>query len=74
MALRQPDSTQVIPFKRALECVRTLVDFNMMARYPSHTDETIAYMEDYVGRFHQMKDIFLVFRVSQRTQAKIDDE
>ena len=31
MALRQPDSTQVKPFKRALECGRALVDFNMMA-------------------------------------------
>ena len=31
VALRQPDSTQVISFKRALECVRALVDFNMMA-------------------------------------------
>ena len=27
VALRQPDSTQVIPFKRALEYVRALVDF-----------------------------------------------
>ena len=74
VALRQPDSTQVIPFKPALECVRALVDFNMMAQYRSHTDETMAFMEDYLGRFHQMKDIFLEFRVSKRTQAKIDEE
>ena len=74
MALRQPDSTQLIPFKRALECVRALVNFNMMAQYRSHTDESMAYMEDYLGRFHQMKDIFLEFRVSKRTQAKIDEE
>ena len=74
VALRQPDSTQVIPFKRALDCVRALVDFNMMAQYRSHTEETMAYMEDYLGRFHQMKDIFLKFRVSKHTQAKIDEE
>ena len=49
VALRQPDSTQVIPFKRALKWVRALVDFNMMAQYRSHTDETMAYMEDYLG-------------------------
>ena len=67
VALWQPDSTQVIPFKRVLECVRALVDFNMMAQYRSHTDETMAYMEDYLGRFHQMKDMFLEFRVSKRT-------
>ena len=64
----------MIPFKRALECVWVLVDFNMMAQYRSHTDETMAYMEDYLGRFHQMKDIFLEFLVSKRTQAKIDEE
>ena len=74
VALRQPDSTQVIPFKRALKCVRALVDFNMMAQYCSRADETMAYMEDYLGRFHQMKDIFLEFRESKRTQAKIDEE
>ena len=73
VALRQPDSTQLIPFKRALGCVRALVDFNMMAQYRSHTDETMAYMVDYLGRFHQQKDIFLEFRVSKRTQAKIDE-
>ena len=74
VALRQPDSTQVIPFNCALECIRALVDFNMMAQYRSHTDETMAYLEDYLGRFHQMKDIFLEFRVSKHTQAKFDQE
>ena len=74
VALQQPDSTQVIPFKRALGCARALVDFNMMPQYRSHTDETMAYMEDYLGRFHQMKDIFFEFRMSKRTQAKIDEE
>ena len=34
----------------------------------------MAYMEDYLGRFHQMKDVFLEFRVSKRTEAKIDEE
>ena len=74
LVLRQQDSTPVIPFKRALECVRAHVDFNMIAQYRSHTDETMVYMEDYLGRFHQMKDSFLEFRVSKRTQAKIDEK
>ena len=46
----------------------------MMAQYRSHTDETMAHMEDYLGPFHQLKDVFLEFRVSKRTQAKIDEE
>ena len=74
VALRQPESTPVISFKRALKCVRALIDFNMMAQYRSHTDETMTYMEDYLGRFHQMKDISLEVGVSKRTQAKIDEE
>jgi len=42
VALRQPDSPQVIPFNHALDCVRALVNFNMIAEYRSHTPETIA--------------------------------
>jgi len=61
LALHEPDSWQVIPFKHALDCVRALVDFSMMAEYRSHTPETIAYMEEYLDRFHRMKEIFMEF-------------
>jgi len=74
VALHQPDSRQVIPFKHALDCVRALVDFTMMAQYQSHTPQTIAYMEEYLDRFHRMQDIFLEFRVSKRTRAKVDKQ
>ena len=60
VALRQPQSSQVIPFKHALGCVRVLVDFSMMA-IRSHTSDTIAYMEDYLEQFHKMKSISLEF-------------
>jgi len=66
VALRQPESAQLILFKRALGYVRALVNFNMMAQYQSHTPETITYMEDYLDTFHKMKDIFLEFRVTKR--------
>ena len=74
VALRQPQSSQVIPFKHALGCVRALVDFSMMAQYRSHTSDTIACMEDYLDRFHKMKGIFLEFRVTKRTLAKDDEQ
>jgi len=74
VALRQPGGAQVIPFKHALGCVRALVDFNMMAQYRSHTSDTIAYMEDYLDPFHKLKDIFLEFRVTKRTQDKVDKQ
>jgi len=74
VALRQPGGAQVIPFKPALGCVRALVDFNMMAQYRSHTSDTIAYMEDYLDEFHKLNDIFLEFRVTKRTQDKVDKQ
>jgi len=74
VALRQPGGAQVIPFKRTLRCVRALVDFNMMAQYPGHTSDTIAYMEDYLDQFHKLKDIFLEFRVTKRIQDKVDKQ
>jgi len=33
VAVHQPGSAQLIPFKQALGCVRALVDFNMIAQY-----------------------------------------
>jgi len=74
VALRQPDIRQVILFKHPLDCVRTLVDFNIMVQYRSHTPERIAYMEEYLNRFHRMKDIFFQFRVSKPTRAKVDKQ
>jgi len=74
VALRHPGGAQAIAFKHALRCVRALVDLNMMAQYRSHTPDTIAYMEDYLDQFHRMKDICLEFRVTKRTQAKVDKQ
>jgi len=74
VALRKPETRLVIPFKGALDCVRALVDFNMMAQYRGHTPETIPYMAKYLDQFHRMKDIFLEFRVSKRTWAKVDKQ
>jgi len=46
----------------------------MVAQYRSDTLEKIAYMEEYRDQFHRMKDIFLEFRVSNRTRAKVDKQ
>jgi len=73
VALSQADSTQVQPFRCALTCVRSLLDFTIMGQYRSHTPETISYMEEYATQFHEAKDIFLEFRISKRTQKKADE-
>ena len=74
VALLQPQSSQVVPFKHALGYVRALVNFSMMAQYRSHTSDTIVYMEDYLDRFHKMKGIFLEFRVTKRTLTMVDEQ
>jgi len=74
VALCQPQSSQVIPFKHALGCIRALIDFSMMAQYRSHTSDTIAYMEHYLDQFHRMKVIFLDFKVTKRTMAKVHEQ
>jgi len=73
VASRQPDSTQMQPFRRALNSVRSLLDFTMMAQYRSHIPETISYREEYATQFHERKDIFLEFRISKWTQEKADE-
>jgi len=74
VALHQPGGAQVIPFKHDRGCVRALVKINMMAQYRSHTPDTLAYMEDYLDLFHKVKDIFLEFRVTKRTQDKVEKQ
>jgi len=74
VALCQPRSSEVIPFKHAPEWVQALAEFNMMAQYRSHMSETIACVEDYLDRFHKMKNIILEYRVTKCTEAKIDEQ
>jgi len=74
VALRQPQSSQVIPFKHALRCVRALLNFSMMAQYRSHTSDTIAYMEHRLDQFHRMKGIFLEFQVTKCTLGMVDQQ
>jgi len=73
MAIRWPDSTHVQPCRDELTCLRSLVDFSMRAQYRSPTSETIDYMQEYMTRFHETKDIFLEFLVSKQTRAKADE-
>ncbi|KAF8443557.1 hypothetical protein BDZ91DRAFT_635518, partial [Kalaharituber pfeilii] len=44
---------------KAISCIRYLIDFILMAQYRSHTVSTIAYIEKYLQKFHEHKDVFL---------------
>ena len=58
-ALRNPDSSQSHHFKSTFKCVSALVDFFLIAQYPSHTPDTLSHIESYLQTFHQTKDIVL---------------
>jgi hypothetical protein len=47
-------------FNRAIECIWGLLKFHMYARYISHDDATLSYLEDELNRFHTLTDDFLL--------------
>ncbi|KAF8440699.1 hypothetical protein BGX38DRAFT_1074657, partial [Terfezia claveryi] len=38
--------------KKAIRCVRYIMDFSLVAQYRSHTPQTIGYMDRYLRKFH----------------------
>ena len=57
-------------FNCPIECTRALFEFYMYARYKSHDDATLSYMEDALHRFHTFKDVFLLGRAGRKAKAK----
>ncbi|KAH0604973.1 uncharacterized protein H6S33_004955 [Morchella sextelata] len=53
-------------FAKTLKCVRSLIDFHLMAQYGTHPTSTLNYMESYLDDFYKHKDIFLEFQVYKR--------
>jgi hypothetical protein len=49
-------------FNHTIEYTWVLLDIYMYARYKSHNDATLSYMEDTLRRFHTFKDDFLLGR------------
>jgi len=69
-SLRGGNPAQRPIFNRANECTRALLEFYMYARYKSHDDATLIYMEDALHRFHTFKDMFLLGRAGKKAKAK----
>jgi hypothetical protein len=42
----------------------------MYARYKSHDDATLSYTEVTLGRFHTLKDVFLLGQAGKKAMAK----
>ncbi|KAF8426776.1 hypothetical protein BGX38DRAFT_1106458, partial [Terfezia claveryi] len=60
--------TAALQFNKGIFCVRSLTDFYLMTQYPSHTNETISYLRQYLRDFHETKDVFLRFRAGKRAK------
>jgi hypothetical protein len=69
-SLRGGNPAQRPIFNHAIECTRALLEFSMYARYKSHDDATLSYMEDALHHFHTFKDVFLLGRAGQKAKAK----
>jgi hypothetical protein len=69
-SLRGGSPTQRPIFNRAIECTPAWLEFYMYARYKSHDDATISYMEDALCHFHTFKDVFLLGRAGKKGKAK----
>jgi len=69
-SLRGGSPSQRPIFNYAIECTLALLEFYMYARYISHDDATLSYMEDALHRFHTMNDVFLLGQASKKANTK----
>jgi len=68
--LRGRNPAQHPMFNRAIEYTRALLEFYIYARYRSHNDATLTYIEEALHHFHTFKDVFLLGRASKKVKAK----
>jgi hypothetical protein len=57
-------------FNRAIQCTCAFLECSMYARYKSHDDATLSYMEDALCGYHAFKDIFLLGRAGKKAKSK----
>jgi len=56
-------------FNHTIEYTEALLEFYMYARYKSHNDATLSYMQDALHCFHTFKDVLLLGRVGKMPKA-----
>jgi len=69
-SLRGGNHAQRPIFNPPIECTRALLEFYMYARYKSHDDATLSYMEDTLHHFDTFKDVILLGRAGKPAKAK----
>jgi len=69
-SLRDGNPAQHRIFNCAIECTQELLKFYMYARYKSHDDATLSYMEDALHHFHTFKGVFFLGRAGKEAKPK----
>jgi len=64
----RPTGGQLQEFNKAILCVRSITDFYLMTQYPSHTDQIVSYLQQYLREFHETKDVFLRFGAGKKAK------
>jgi hypothetical protein len=57
-------------FNRAIECTWALLEIYIYARYKSHDDGTLSYLQDALSRFQTFNDVVLRGRAGKKAKAK----
>ena len=68
-SLRGGSPSQRPIFNHVIECTRAILEFYMYARYQSHDDATLSYMEEALPQFHRVKDVVLLGRAGKQLKA-----
>ena len=61
-------------FMHTIECTRALLSFYMYARYKSHDDAPLSYMEDSLQHFDTFQNVFLLGRANKKEKANANDQ
>lgn len=61
-----------VEFRNAIPCVWYLTACALLFRYGSHADSTIVYMQEYLQRFYETKNLFLTYCPGRIWKPKAD--
>ena len=71
VALHEPaTAAEKAAFTNVQECTKAFIDFVHLAQYPSHNDETLDLMEDFLRTFHKTKEVFRPYRATKQTSRE----
>ena len=58
-------------FTNMQECTKAFIDFVHLIQYPSHKDETLDLMENFLCTFHKTKEVFQPYWATKQTSQEV---